>query len=204
MAAFFAQATVESNWFRSLEENGGRNQLLHQGWYGRGFLQLTSPGGDLNHGNNNYYSYFRWRGRAPLPISPNRQVLQWRNDVADIPDDAAQSAGFYWVKRHFDQRSPHARETALQYSDEINPNVWTTAATTHGQAVYYRNDTARKTAAMVNIPGAVYGSHAINALTERYSAYANALVVLTDTPSFPDEHNAPQAWPEHFQRRAPW
>ncbi|KUY84335.1 peptidoglycan DD-metalloendopeptidase family protein [Burkholderia sp. RF4-BP95] len=204
IAAFFAQATVESDWFRSLEEGSGRNAALHNGWYGRGFLQLTAPHGNLNHGNNNYYNYFRWRGRAPIPIPPTSQTLQWRQDVANNPDDAAQSAGFYWTKFQFSSSSPHATETALQYADELHPNVRHSVSVVHGQQVYYSNETARRTAAMVNIPGAVYGHYSVNGLTDRYSAYANALVVLTDTPSFPDAHGVAKEWPENFQRRTSW
>ena len=57
---------------------------------------------------------------------------------------------------------------------------------------------------MVNIPGAVYGAHSINGLPDRYCAYANALVVLTDLPAFPDAHGVAGERPEHFQRREPW
>jgi hydroxyethylthiazole kinase len=124
--------------------------------------------------------------------------------VAAKPDDAAQSAGFYWIKLQFGSSSPHARETALQYADELNPNERHSVSVVHGQQVYYSNETARRTAAMVNIPGAVYGNYSVNGLTERYSAYANALVVLTDTPSFPDAHGVAKGWPDNFQRRAPW
>src|SRR5260370_30681027 len=122
MAAFCAQATVESAWFTSLKEQGGRNPALHQGWYGRGFLQLTVPSGNLNHGNNNYYNYFRWRGRNPESAQPS-EVLRWRDDVAERTDDAAQSAGFYWIKRQFGASSAYAQDTASLYADQASPNV---------------------------------------------------------------------------------
>lgn len=43
-----------------------------------------------------------------------------------------------------------------------------------------------------------------NGLTDRFCAYANALVVLTDTPSFPDEIGSKRDLPENFQRRKSW
>jgi hypothetical protein len=94
--------------------------------------------------------------------------------------------------------------TSPEYSDKASPNVRAVATVAHGEHVYYRNETARRTAAMVNIPGAVYGAHSINGLPERYCAYANALVVLTDIAAFPDAHGIAGEQPEHFQRREPW
>jgi hydroxyethylthiazole kinase len=75
MAAFFAQATVETSWFTSLQEGGQHPPAVHHGWHGRGFLQLTAPNGNLNQGNNNYHNYFRWRGRLPESAGA-AQILQ--------------------------------------------------------------------------------------------------------------------------------
>ncbi|WP_287191407.1 hypothetical protein [Paraburkholderia sp.] len=203
MAAFFANAVVETTWFTLLQEGGQHPPPQHHGWHGRGFLQLTVPQGNLNGGNNNYFDYFRWRGRNPDSASPE-QLQSWRNGVENNPDDAAQSAGFYWVRTQFSAHSDHAKETAQEYADQASPNVRVVATTANGEHVYYRNETARRTAAMVNIPGAVYGAHPVNGLSERYCVYANALVVLTDTPAFPDAHGVASEWPEHFERREPW
>lgn len=75
----------------------------------------------------------------------------------------------------------------------------------HGERVYYSNETARKTAAMVNIPGGVYAEkYKVNNLTDRYGAYSNALVLLTDSPSFPDARGVAKERPDNFQRREPW
>jgi hypothetical protein len=202
-AASFAQATVESARFTSLKEGGQHPPSVHQGWHGRGFLQLTAPNGNLNLGNNNYYHYCRRRGRLPQNV-PLEQRLRWRENVAIDPDDAAQSAGFCWVKTQFSARSEHAAETALEYSDQASPNVRISATVAHGEHSYYRNETARRTAAMVNVPGAVYGTHTINSLSDRYCAYVNALVVLVDMPTFPDAHGFAGERPEHFQRRESW
>ena len=166
IAAFFAQATVESSWFTSLQENGGTTPTLHKGWYGRGFLQLTNPGGELNNGNNNYYNYFRWRGRSPASAS-SAELLQWRDDVALRMDDATQSAGFYWIKNQFGANSPHVDETASYYADQFSPNVRVVVSTNAGDKAYYSNEAARKTAAIVNIPGAVHNAqrYSVNGLT---------------------------------------
>jgi hydroxyethylthiazole kinase len=203
MAAFFAQATVETAWFTSLQEGGQHPPPVHQGWHGRGFLHLTVPQGNLNGGNNNYFSYFRWRGRSPGSALPE-QRLQWRDRVENNPDDAAQSAGFYWVKTQFGLHSEHAKETAQEYADQASPNVRTVATVAHGEHIYYHNETARRTAAMVNIPGAVYGTYSVNSLPERYCVYTNALMVLTDIPAFPDARGVTGERPECFQRREPW
>jgi hypothetical protein len=149
LSTFFAQATVESAWFRSLEEGDQHPPPVHRGWHGRGFLQLTAPRGNLNDGDNNYYQYFLWRGRSPSAVTLE-QTLWWRESVESSPDDAAQSAGFYWVKTQFGAHSEHAKETALGYSDQDNTNIRCVATVAHGEHVYYRNETARRTAAMVN------------------------------------------------------
>jgi hypothetical protein len=101
-------------------------------------------------------------------------------------------------------RSEHAKETAQEYADQASPNVRTVVVVAHGERVYYQNETARKTAAMVNIPGAVYGTHSINGLPERYCAYANALMVLSDMPAFPNARGGVDERPQYFQRREPW
>ncbi|MEA3119246.1 MAG: hypothetical protein QOI13_2516, partial [Paraburkholderia sp.] len=121
------------------------------------------------------------------------------------PDEAAESAGFYWVKRQFGTLSAHAPEAAPMYADQPSPNIRVAVQTNQGEKAYYSNETARKTAAMVNIPGAVYDArYTVNGLTDRFCAYANALVVLTDTPSFPDASGSSNDLPENFQRRKPW
>ena len=203
MAAFFAQATVESAWFTSPKEQNGNNPALHGGWYGRGFLQLTVPNGNMNNGNNNYYNYFRWRGRNPDSATPARR-LRWRDDVAEIPDDAAQSAGFYWVKPQFGATSPHGGETAQRYADQPNPSIRVAVDTMHGVKLYYINETARKVAAMVNVPGAVYNEkYTVNGMSERFCAYTNGLVVLSDIAYFHDLQGV-KTEPEQFERRRPW
>lgn len=85
-AAFFGNAAVETGWLSSLVEDG--TPAVHHGWHGRGFLQLTNPFGDLNNGNNNYFNYWRFRGRVPSSAS-----VEWRESLAINANDAAQSAG---------------------------------------------------------------------------------------------------------------
>jgi hypothetical protein len=142
-------------------------------------------------------------GDLPDTAAPD-QRLQGRDDVETQRDDAAESTGFYWVKTQFSAHSVHVKETAQEYADHASPNMRTVVTVAHSEHICYRNETARRTAAMVNIPGAVYGTHQINALTERYCVYANALMVLTNSPVFPDVHGIAATRPEHFQRREPW
>lgn len=205
VSAFFAQAIVESSWLTDLRESAGASATLHQGWYGRGFLQLTAVGDDpVNGGNNNYYRYFRWRGRNPI-VPPGPRELGWRDEVADVGDDPAESAGYYWTRYQFSARNPHACEIASTYADKQEANVRTVVSTTNaGSKIYYFNEAARKAAAMVNIPGAVHGSYTVNGLPERFAVYANALVVLTDRPEFQDSHGRIKDFPETFERRIPW
>jgi hypothetical protein len=199
MAAFFGQAIVETSWFRSMAEGGGNN-ARYAPWYGRGFLQLTNSDGGNNLESSNYYSYFRWRGCFPEHASP-AQIIQWRENVADsAKDDVAQSAGFYWIFPQFRKPEHHAERTSY-YADAPSANV----RVAQGSHAYYSNESARKVAAYVNIPGAIYGTSKVNNLPERYSCYANALVVLADTPVFPAAHGQQNGEvPEGFTLRYPW
>ncbi len=201
MAAFFQNAIVETSWLRDFRENYGRDANLHRGWYGRGFLQLTNPRGNLNRGDNNYYNYFRWRGRSPERSSV-QQLQGWRNSLEESDDEASQSAGFYWTKYHLDGK--HRTETASLFADKESQNVRIVVNTSTGRRVYYSNETARRTAAIVNIPAAVYGNFEINNMTERYRVYANALVILCDTPQFSSANGAIHDVPDDFTRRRPW
>ncbi|WP_249190195.1 MULTISPECIES: hypothetical protein [unclassified Burkholderia] len=95
---FMANATQETGWFRYLTE-GDRNDGatdLHGGWFGRGFLQLTNPNGNMGGGNNNYYKYFKFIGRNPS-LPPGGAGVAWRNEVARDVFNASHSAGAYWV-----------------------------------------------------------------------------------------------------------
>ncbi|MNM96613.1 hypothetical protein D3C81_1090970 [compost metagenome] len=201
MAAFFQNAIVETSWLMDFRENYGKDADLHRGWYGRGFLQLTNPRGNLNGGDNNYYNYFRWRGRSPERSSA-QQLQEWRNSLEEIDDEASQSAGFYWTKYHLDGK--HRTETASLFADKESPNIRIVVNTSTGSRVYYSNETARRTAALVNIPKAVYGNYEIIGMTERYRVYANALVILTDTPQFPSANGGIHEIPDDFKRRSPW
>ncbi|MFJ4294309.1 hypothetical protein ACIP1U_31805 [Cupriavidus sp. NPDC089707] len=201
IAAFFQNAIVETTWLTDFQENRGKQPDLHGGWYGRGFLQLTNPQGNLNGGNNNYYNYFRWRGHSPEQASA-QQLREWRNSIQDNVDEASESAGFYWTKYHLGGK--HQTETASLFADNSTPNVRIVVKTSSGNKAYYSNETARRTAAIVNIPKAVYSNSNINGMTERYRVYANALVVLTDTPKFPSADGIIREIPDDFTRRKPW
>ena len=198
MAAFFAQSIVETQWFTTTKEGGGEH-AAYAPWYGRGFLQLTNSGGDKNIESSNYYNYFRWRARFPEHAGQS-QIVQWREDLQDISDDATQSAGFYWIMPQFSAKSEHYAERTSFYADTPAPNV----RLVQGKHVYYSNESARRVAAYVNIPGAIYQQHTVNNLPERYSCYANALVVLTDTPVFEDVRGRDDEVPDSFVLRESW
>jgi len=57
--------------------------------------------------------------------------------------------------------------------------------------------------ALGNVP-LLIRTYSLNNFPERYGAYANALMVLTDIPAFPDAHGVADKRPEHLQRREPW
>ena len=193
-AAFFGNAAQETGWFGSLVEGG--TPAVHHGWHGRGFLQLTNPFGDLNNGNNNYFNYWRFRGRVPSSTN-----IGWRESLSTNPDDATQSAGAYWVWPQ-PLPSPHAHEAAPFFADQNAPNIRTVVATNRGPRVCYTNESFRKVSACVNRPGSVYGSNPnFNGMSDRYSTFSNAQVVLCDAPNFPNASGQGCLFPEEFERR---
>jgi len=199
MAAFFGQAIVETTWFTTMREGAGE-RAGYAPWFGRGFLQLTNSEGSSNLEKSNYYCYFRWRGRFPEHAA-QPQIEQWRDMLITQPDDASQSAGFYWIQPKFGN-SDHCAERASWYADTPSSNARVAA----GSHAYYSNESARKVAAYVNVPGAIYKpeKYKVNNLLERYSCYANALVVLSDTPAFPKANGRDEETPEDFELRQSW
>jgi hypothetical protein len=205
-ACFFGNSTQETAWFRYMEESDGRQPNLHLGWYGRGFLQLTNPDGDINGGNNNYYKYFEFLGRNPR-VPPGQQEVTWRGQIATSAHHAAQSAAAYWVwpnKSAPTTARPNRPQvdSANRYADVPEANQRRVIATNRGNKVWYYNQSFTDCAAAVNYPGTVGSTRpSMNGLVDRSTAFVNALIVLTDTPTFPSAANVPQPLPENFDRQ---
>ena len=198
-AAFFGNAVQETGWFKDLRESSGNTPQLHSGWYGRGFLQLTNPNGNLNAGNNNYYKYFRFLGREPR-IPPGPQELGWRDEIGSNSYHAAHSAAAYWV---WPDKSGSVHNSNV-YADVLAVNQRKTINTAQGIKVWYYNRSFAKCASSVNLPGSINSDppNTMNGLVDRSTAFVNALVVLSDRPVFRDEHNQEILSPENFKRRS--
>lgn len=208
-ACFFGNATQETQWLSHMKENNGRTPSLHAGWYGRGFLQLTNPQGNINGGNNNYYKYFRFLGRQP-GVPPGTIEVGWRDAVADDPHHAADSAAAYWVWP--DKSLPSARSPALPLVGNTNEyadlaaddlNIRNVAATSqHGNKAWYYNQSFTNCAAAVNYPATVgQNPPNMNGLIDRSTAFTNALTVLMDVERFQDLHGMSQPVPDDFTKR---
>ncbi|WP_416051100.1 hypothetical protein [Cupriavidus basilensis] len=190
-AAFFGNATQETQWFRLLAEGSPQNQRYFP-WFGRGFLQLTWP--------DNYIKYWRFRGwqvnqaladrlhdaaRASDQARNNAALVaaeayvpahmkDWRRFVAIRAFDAADSAGVYWAwsgaALPADQPPVLQRETK-QVGNTPKP--------------FYSSEPFGRVAATVNVGHPSSNFSAINGLQARYQAYTAALVTLTDGIQFP-------------------
>lgn len=206
-ACFFGNAIQETGWFGGLLESGGNDPDLHQGWFGRGFLQLTNPGGVINGGNNNYYKYFRFLGRTPN-VPPGPQEIAWRNEIGANPRMAADSAAAYWIWS--DKSVPTAQnpgrpqvDSANKYADVHALNLRRTITIAGGGTkVWYYNQSFANSAAAVNIPAfSTNNPPNMNGLVDRSTAFVNALVVLTETAEFQNSQGGSQPVPENFSRR---
>ncbi|QDL56417.1 M23 family metallopeptidase [Rhodoferax aquaticus] len=205
MASFFGNAVQESNWLSSLQENAG-SSLWYEPWFGRGFLQLTSPG--------NYFAYWRWRGRK-LDVALDTQlkntyddmykntakraqkllddayfpqvtqeIKDWRSQVnggarSELPEEKlapSDSAGFYWAALMI----KHA--DGQHVLERRSVAIVDSNGQSKGDKVYYRSPTFWKVSASVNLPGAVDNINyaGINGFDARCSAYGVALAVLTE------------------------
>ncbi|RIX73250.1 M23 family metallopeptidase [Acidovorax cavernicola] len=208
-ACFFANATQETQWFSQLQESNGRSPTLHAGWYGRGFLQLTNPNGNINGGNNNYYKYFRFIGKNPVAPPSSSEIL-WRDEIGNDARHAAQSAGAYWIWPG--KVAPNPRNPGLptvgntnRYADlaGVDQNQRNLASVSQGGSkVWYYNQSFVNCAAAVNYPATVGQSPPnMNGLIDRSTAFTNALIVLLDVVYFQNAQGHTQNVPENFSRR---
>lgn len=207
IACFLGNAVQETQWLRYVNEGDGNNPNLHQGWYGRGFLQLTNPNGEINQGNNNYYKYFKFVGWAPS-VPPGTQETIWRDQIAASAYHSANSAGAYWVWPNKSAPTPSQPQrpqvdNANRYADIAAVNERRTIATNLGIKVWYYNQSFTNCAAAVNYPATVgQNPPNMNGLVDRSVAFINAMVVLADVLSFPNSQNINRTEPENFVRRA--
>lgn len=190
-ACFLGNAIQETQWLSATKEGGGRFPDLHKGWYGRGFLQLTNPDGDINKGNNNYYKYFSFCGRKNK-VPPTQVELNWRDELASSAFHAANSAGAYW------SWDAGVKKNSNIYADEETRNDLRSIATNKGEKYWYYSRSFAKCAASVNLPGQIQRDppENMNGLVDRHVAYVNALMILHDSPIFSDGN-----YPKGFEYR---
>ncbi|WP_016595289.1 M23 family metallopeptidase, partial [Yersinia pestis] len=208
MACFFGNAIQETAWLTTTHEGyvyTERNQrtraiirhynIWYYPWYGRGFLQLTSPG--------NYYKYFKYRGytydetvKIKLENEYNRlyrngsirysenhlddtsnpelsaEILNWRNSLETGDYEPADSAGFYWCTTQMAKYADPEHILERQVS---------------ANHIYYRSPSFWQASATVNLPGARQRTNysGLNGFIERCYVYGSALAVLTEL-KFPD------------------
>lgn len=207
IAAFYANATQETQWFRLLSE-GNAQAARYYPWTGRGFLQLTWPA--------NYIKYWRFRGRIvgrdletaldnaalqanqsrdntyldDATVGVTREMAGWRGQVADTGFDSTHSATAYW-----------AWSDATRSADGDSTFVRQTVRTTSGAKVYYEHEAFGRVAATVNVgrPSTNYAS--INGVQARFQAYTTAAVALMDTLQFPGTQGALQPAPDDYRPR---
>ncbi|MBB6116597.1 hypothetical protein F4826_003539 [Rahnella inusitata] len=211
MACFFGNAIQETAWLTTTHEGyvyTERNprtraiirhyNIWYYPWYGRGFLQLTSPG--------NYYDYFKYRGysydetvkkeledeynrlytQRSLRYSDNHlddinntklaeNVITWRNNVERGEYEPADSAGFYWSTTGM---AKYADKTHRLEREMLS-----------GGQIYYRSTAFWQACAIVNLPSKLnqFYNHALNGFTERCGVYESSIAVLTEE-RFPDAH----------------
>jgi len=197
LASFVGNSVQETQWWSTTEEGNGSN-LRYAPWYGRGFLQLTNPNGQFAV-DSNYGRYFAFRGRA-ITGATDAQIADWRDNVADRPYDAADSAGTYWS---WNKANAEADVVAASTRRVITlaPRSQVMAGRTIG---IYENAPFRRVACLINLPGAINRADPqLNGLVDRYTAYANAQVVLFDTPRFPSAQGRDESVPEDFSPRRP-
>lgn len=214
MAAFYANAMQETQWFGRLPELVSASNLpRYYPWTGRGFLQLTWP--------DNYVKYWRFTGKTVDPVLAHQlshaaaqadsqhsnaplvaletqvsaaHMTTWRAELSDgtRPDLSADCACAYW-----------AWSSASQNADTDAANVRSFKTVSGHQHVYYTSQGMGAVAATVNVghPSSSYNS--VNGIVARFQAYNTCEVVLLDTPNFPDTQGNSNSVPEGYTPRRP-
>jgi len=210
MAAFYANAMVETQWFARLEEQvNSAHPPRYYPWNGRGFMQLTWP--------DNYIKYWLFIGRdvdddlASRLKAAHKEVERrhkhhlpneneplaaleatvaaahmkpWRTETGDGTriDISADTAGTFWAWNGFARNAD---------TEPVNQRA-SKPATGTGSHMYYSSPGMRSVAVTINGGG--------NGLVARFQAYNTCEVVLLDTPAFPGSNkpNEPQDYkPRH-------
>lgn len=213
LAAFLGNSVQETGWLRSTSEDEPDGKW-YAPWYGRGFLQLTHPG--------NYLNYWKFRGRSidstvsaklvraharadelrsNVPLLSIEESLpsvirQWRLDVASMTYDAADSAGYYWLKNQ-----AHKEADEIAQSTRQAFNIHHSSQLKRGALfTFYENVPFRRVACIVNLPGhPERKTPSLNGLVDRYHAYGYAQVLLFDHPTFPNATGVLQFKPEDYE-----
>ena len=195
MAAFAGNSIPETGWWSDFNESHGAEKK-YAPWYGRGFLQLTNPDGKFTD-DSNYAKYFRFIGHTTKNIPPEN-LRAWRENLSKIKYEAAESAGAYWAwmqaNKEADDISPNQRITlTLDAESQVNPG---------SSVTIYENKAFRRVSCLINLPSKIdHSDPPLNGLTDRYSAYAVAQLVLLDTAQFPQSNEALSFAPESFASR---
>ena len=230
MAAFYANAMVETQWFGTLIEVVQKKKRMVNGqpvmvngkavmeesppryapWIGRGFLQLTWP--------DNYVRYWRFAGKTvaqkladDLHAAAKQADTQHTNaPLAALEAQVPAEMGDW--RRNVATVTFDATDSAGAYwawsgaaedADTAPVNVRASEAV-HGNAMtYYTSQGAGHVAATVNVGHRVTNYSSVNGIVARFQAYATCQVVLLDATAFPDASGKPQSTAEGYAPRRP-
>jgi hypothetical protein len=216
LACFFGNATQETQWFSKFSES---SPYWYKPWDGRGFLQLTHA--------SNYITYWDFRNIAisqavrntlaahTSSAQTNRNggmtdptnslsdaatgissdLINLRNSVGTDNVHIANTAGAYWAWSK-------ASKAADGYLTD-STNTIKTLTTNLGSKHYYENIPFGKVAATVNVGSPSSNFSSIWGVQARFMAFANAQVILLDTPVFPHSDSTNQNTPQDFVIRRP-
>jgi hydroxyethylthiazole kinase len=230
-AGFFGNSIQETMWFASFSEGSG-NATWYAPWFGRGLLQLTTPG--------NYIDYWRWRGRTvpetlktalntaynaaynthPHPLGTlldanfpgvTPVMIGWRNVIGGRNEDGTNPTVIAGEPAFapFDSAGYYWLQSGMaRYADEPGTqnlerrSVQTTDA---GAKVYYRSQGFWRVSAAVNLPARVnYTNYSgLNGFDSRCCAYGIAIAILTEQLLPDAQGNNTLFFPEGYTMRKP-
>jgi hypothetical protein len=216
LACFFGNATQETQWFSKFSEN---SPYWYKPWDGRGFLQLTHA--------SNYIKYWDFRNitvsqaaRSSLATHTNTAQTNRKGTMTDPTNSLSDSAtgissGLIALRNSVGTDNVHIANTAGTYwawsmaskaADEYltdSTNTIKTVTTNLGVKHYYENIPFGKVAATVNVGRPSSNFASIWGVQARFMAFANAQVILLDTPVFPQSNASNLTTPQDFVVRRP-
>jgi hypothetical protein len=217
MAAFFGNATEETQWFQKYHEG---SPYWYAPWDGRGMLQLTHA--------TNYIKYWKFKGivvdaavetilsQHAQKADSNRTLpngkkgmydhthslsdasthipaeIIKRRDATVNPFEAADTAGCFWA---WSGASGCADEYWNNQASEYNP-----LPTNHGTKYYHINRAFGKVAATINTGKPNSNYSIVWDIQSRFLAFANAQVILLDVTNFPQPDGSTSVFPIDFGR----